>query len=442
MAFSSNKKRPRISTNVLHRLTPREVQAAKVEIFDGGGLSLRVDDVGARWNFRFTSPAGRRRNMGLGPCNRSSLAACGASLATARDLAHEARQLLQHGEDPIDARDARRQAARQADAERRAVRQAEAWTLGRCADDYCRRVIEPNRTTKHALQWIASLRNHIPRALWQRPIDDIKPPELLGALTAAKPHAQARHHKRLDETLRRVRQRLDAICEDAIFHGRASTNPAAAIARKLVEARPQDAAGEHLRALDWREAPALYRDAGALPGLAPRALQLAMLTAGRTSEVLGARWSEIDLAAAIWTVPAERMKANEEHVVALSRQAVAILQALPRVSRTFVFPSPNEGAKKPLSAGAMVAVIQRAGWWRKTTVHGLRATFSTWANELGVARPDVIEVCLAHREADKVRRAYSRAQFNDERRALLQRWAAYLEQPEKEGKAAGKRQED
>lgn len=417
---------PKTTKRALHRLTARQVhEAGEGEHYDGGSLLLRVSESGARWVFRYASAAGRRRQMGLGPCLRGSLAQTGQSLTAARDAAHQARELLRRGIDPIDQRAQQRDEARQADELRRQAQQRERWTLARCAREYHERVIEPNRTTKHAAQWIASLENHIPAALWGAPIDAITAPELLQALTGVRPHERARHHRALDETVRRVRQRLEAVFEDAAFHGRCTVNPAAAIKRKLSEAKPQKAEKGHLRALDWRQAPALMKRIRAMPGTAARALAFAVLTASRTGEVLGAEWAEVDLDAALWVLPAGRMKGREAHTVYLSAPAVEILRGQAGQSKRYVFPSPMN-MRKPMSNMSLVAVLKRLQADDSTTVHGLaRATFSTYGNETG-ARPDVVEACLAHAEADKVRAAYNRSVFAQDRRDLLARWAAYL----------------
>lgn len=407
-------------------MTARQVhEATEGDLYDGGGLLLRQTEAGAQWIFRYTAAAGRRRAMGLGPCLRGSLAQTGQSLTAARDAAHQARELLRRGIDPIDQRAQQRDQARHADELRRQAQQRERWTLARCARDYHERVIEPNRTTKHSAQWLASLENHIPAALWDAPIADVTAPQLLQALTTVRPHERARHHRALDETVRRVRQRLEAVFEDACFHGRCTVNPAAAIKRKLSEAKPKKAEKGHLRALDWRQAPALLVRIRAMPGTAARALEFAVLTAGRTSEVLGAEWAEVDVAAALWQLPPARMKGREAHTVYLSARAVEILRGQLGQSKKYVFPSPMN-MRKPMSNMSLAAVLKRLQAADSTTVHGLaRATFSTWANEAG-ARPDVVEACLAHAEADKVRAAYNRGTFADERRALLARWAAYL----------------
>jgi hypothetical protein len=223
----------------LHLLATRQVQSAgEGELADGGGLLLRVRGDSASWVLRFTAPTGRRREMGLGVAFRGSTAQAGASLTAARDAADRAREQLRQGIDPIDARDGRRAAAKQAEQATRVEQARVRWTLPRCSRDYHQRVIEPSRTPKHAATWIRSLENHLPPELWNAPIDTIEPPALLSALIDVKPHERARAHKgdTVPETVQRIRQRLDAIFEDAIFHKRATANPAAAIRRKMREA--------------------------------------------------------------------------------------------------------------------------------------------------------------------------------------------------------------
>ncbi|MDE2081697.1 MAG: tyrosine-type recombinase/integrase [Burkholderiales bacterium] len=416
----------------LHILTPRQVLAADADLPDGGGLALRVGQSGAAWVLRYTAPSGKRREIGLGVANRSSLPQAGASLTAARDAAHRARELLRVGVDPLDDRERRRQEAQQHEDARKTTAAADRRTLARAAREYHERAVEPRLSSKHAAQWISSLENHVPAELWHAPIASIEAPALLAALAKVKPHERARNLKgdRVPETLRRLRQRLDTIFEDAIFHGHCAKNPAAAIRRKMAETLPAKQGGQ-FAALPYREAPALLHRLRAAPGTAARCLEFAVLTAARTGEVLGATWSEIDLEAATWLVPAARMKSSgklkaEEHLVHLSERAVEILRGQVGQHERIVFPSPMD-TDRPQSNMAMLTLLGRLGVRDRTTVHGLcRATFSTWAYETAAARPDVIEACLAHREADKVKAAYNRAEFTDERRALLKAWAAYL----------------
>ena len=418
----------------LHLLTTKQIQhAGDGDHSDGGGLYLRVRGQSAAFVLRFTSPTGpgKRREKGLGPAHRGSPAQAGDSLTAAREAARKARELLREGIDPIDHEAQQRQAAAEAEAARKAAEAAttkrEHWTLCRCARDYHGREVEPTTKSVHSAQWISSLEHHVPAALWHAPIDSITAPALLQALQAAKPHARARNLTSLGETLRRVRQRLDSVFVDAMFHGRCATNPAAAIGKKLTKARPKKAG--QFKAMPYREVPALMGRIRAMPGTAARCLEFSVLTVARTSEALLAEWSECDLTEGVWTVPGSRMKKGEPHTVYLSPRALEILRGQAGQDARFVFPSTMPGREgQPQSNMAMLAVLDRLGVRDKTTVHGLcRASFSTWANETGAARPDVIEAVLAHEEANRVRAAYNRAQFADERRELLAKWSEYLQ---------------
>jgi integrase len=383
----------------------------------------------ASWVFRYTAPTGRRREMGLGVVRRGSSAHAGVALTAARDRAHAARELLRNGTDPLDAKEQRREAALNAEAAKKAAQARDRWTLARCAREYHARVIEPNRTPKHAARWISSLENHVPPALWDAPVADLTAPELLRALLAVKPHERARNltGDRVPETVQRIRQRLDAVIEDAIFHDRATSNPAAAVKRKLTEGASPRQRGQ-LKALPYREAPALLHRLRAAEGTAARCLEFAVLTATRASDALEAEWSEFNLEAGTWLLPAGRMKAMEAHLVPLSLRALEIVKAQAGKDARYVFPSTMPGrTDEPMSNMSMLATLDRLGVRDKTTVHGLcRATFSTWANETGAARPDVIEACLAHEEGNKFRAAYNRSTFNDEWRVLLTEWSDCL----------------
>ena len=151
-----------------------------------------------------------------------------------------------------------------------------------------------------------------------------------------------------------------------------------------------------------------------------------MLTVARTSEAVGAVWSEFDLASGIWTVPAARMKGGEAHVVYLSPRASAIVQQQAELRSKYVFPCPTSSSK-PISNMSMLMQLRRMNLQEQTTVHGLRATFSTWAYENDMARGDVIEACLAHKEDDRVKAAYNRAVFAGERKAVLLAWSEFAD---------------
>jgi integrase len=152
-----------------------------------------------------------------------------------------------------------------------------------------------------------------------------------------------------------------------------------------------------------------------------------MLTAVRPGELRGARWSEIDTAAALWRIPAERMKMKQPHLVPLSTQALGVLEAMRPLSAgdELVFPSPYY-VGKPLSENTLNSALARMGYKGSHTAHGFRALFSTVANECG-HDPDVIERQLAHQERNEVRAAYHRAAYLKDRAALMQWWADHLD---------------
>lgn len=414
-----------MATTGIHRLSAVQVHKAKDgDLNDGGGLWLRLVDGSGTWVFRYTSPAGKRREMGLGKLARNDQAAAGKSLTGARDAAEDARRLLRAGTDPIEQRNAEREKARQALELQAQTKKRARATLARTAREYHERVIEPNRSAKHGAQWLSSLENHMPDALWHKPIDEITAPELLDCILEL--------HARIPETAARIRQRLEAIFGDAEFRGACAGNPARAIRSKLKEALGKRKRAS-FAALPYLEAPAFLAEVRKRQGISARALEFAALTAARTGEVIGARWEEFDLQAGTWVVPADRMKGGEPHTVFLPARALEILKAMKELEQGFVFPEPTlEGG--PLSNMAMLTLLRRMDADKRTTVHGLcRATFSTWAYETGAARPDVIEACLAHREADRVKAAYNRAQFNVERAALLRAWSEFLDGKEVAG---------
>jgi integrase len=402
-----------------HLLSARQVQTASVgELRDGAGLILRVKAKSASWIFPFTAPSGRRRELGLGSADRASLAAAGVSLKRARKKADEARDLLDRTPpvDPIDAKAADRQTARKAEAERKAAAKAERATLCRVARAYHESAIEPSRTYVHSKEWIASLERHVPKRLWSAPIDEVTAPELLAALADVV--------ARYPETGRRVRQRLEAVFDDAQFHGLCGSNPATSIRRKLSEGRRALERGR-FRALSYKELPAFLAELRKVEGISARALEFAVLCAARTSEIRFARWAEFDMEREVWTVPAARMKGKQEHLVHLSDRAMELLKGQRGIGEEYVFPSPTN-VRKPLSSMGMLMCLRRLGVSGKSTVHGMaRASFSTWAYEAAGAREEIVEACLAHKEADRVRAAYDRSQHHAARRRLLQTWADY-----------------
>jgi integrase len=306
----------------LNLLSARQVLSARdEELSDGGGLLLRCSSERAAWVFRYTSATGKRREMGLGACPRQSVRAAGESLALARDLAAKQRALLASDPplDPIDERDKANASRREAERQRKAGKAQEKATLARVARAYHQAFVEPKLPSKLSADWINSLENHVPAALWHKPIADIARAELLEFLRDMQ--------NRMADTAQRVRRRLDEVFEEAIEQEVVSLNPVAMLRTKLRRENKPRRRTPH-RALGYGEVPAFLRELRLERGIAARCLKFTILTAARTGESIGAQWSEFDLDGALWTVPAGRMKAGEPHTVHLSEPSLAILREL------------------------------------------------------------------------------------------------------------------
>jgi integrase len=398
-----------------HLLSARQVQVARDgDTFDGDGLILRVKDESASWVLRFTASSGKRRQLGLGTADRSSIEAAGASLTRARKAANVARDQLCCGIDPIEARRSEREAERKAASEDKAREDAAATSLRSYARAYHQKHVEPVRTFKHGQQWINSIEQHVPASLLDTTLDRITAVQLLDELVPIL--------RKVPETGSRIYQRLTTIFNAAVIDGLRAENPAAPICREL-HRRAGRRERSNFAAMPYPQVPAFMGRLREARGTSPRCLEFAILTAARTGEALTAEWAEFDRRAKTWTIAAAKMKCRERHVVYLSDRAIEILDGQEGQSERFVFPS--LAIRTPMSNMAMLMTLRRLGAG-SVTVHGFRSTFSTWANELGIAKPDAIEAALAHREQNAVRRAYNRAQFLSERRALMVAWGNFL----------------
>jgi integrase len=193
-------------------------------------------------------------------------------------------------------------------------------------------------------------------------------------------------------------------------------------------ARPK---ARHHAALPFEELPAFITELRARDSISARALELTILTASRTAEILGARWEEIDLNAKVWRIPAARMKAGREHTIPLSSQSLALLQTLKRDSSGLLFPGTIAG--QPINHDAMRWLLKEMDGG-KLTVHGFRSTFRDWAGDRTNYPRDVIEHALAHRLPDRVEAAYRRTTALEKRRKLMEAWAQYCALPKAGGK--------
>lgn len=381
------------------RLTHRAVETARAGTHeDGDGLRLVVSPNGSRrWVFRFQMN-GRRRDMGFGPWPEVSLSAAREKLAEARRL------LKAEGLDPLDVRQSR---------------QAKRVTFRDAAEALIQSKRHGWKNAKHAAQWPATLATYVYPKLGARDVAGIGTEDVLSVLRpiwTTKP-----------ETASRVRMRIEAVLGYATATGaRTGDNPARWRGHlgTLLPARAKVAAVEHHAAMRWQDAPAFVAELRTRPGAGARALLFAILTAARSGEVRGATWREVDRQAAVWTVPAHRMKAGREHRVPLSPAALALLGE-PGEPDALLFPSDRN---RPLSDATLGAVLRRMGHG-ELTAHGFRATFRDWAGETTAHPREVIEAALAHRLKDKAEAAYARGDLFQKRRRLMDDWASYLAAP-------------
>jgi integrase len=380
---------------------------------DGGGLYLQVSATGSKsWIMRYTL-GGKPREMGLGSYVTFTL-------AEARQRATAQRKLLADGIDPLAARRDELLTKRMADANH--------ITFDKAAAAY----IEANspgwRNAKHGNQWTNTLATYASPVIGKLPVSAITTAHVLRILSpiwATK-----------TETAVRLRGRIEKVLDWAKVQGyRAGDNPAAWKGH-LSEVLPRPSkvadAGHHA-ALPAAEVGEFMQALRAAPGAGARAMDLIILTATRTSEVLNARWEEFDLDAALWTIPKERMKGFREHRVPLSEAALAVLEKARAESGSseYVFPGKKEifpGKKGALSNMACLVTLKRMGR-ADLTVHGFRSTFRDWVSESTAYPRDVAEMALAHAIEDKSEAAYRRGDLLEKRRALMADWAAFCDRP-------------
>ena len=390
-------------------LTDTRIRNAKPEtkpykLSDGGGMYLLVKPDGGRYwrlDYRF---AGKRRTLALGVYPI-------VTLSDARTSRQEARRLLVQKIDPGAAKKANKWAGKLA-SENTFEAIAREWLTNQ------RNRLAP----RYGALLVARLEADIFPQIGSRPIAEVAAPELLEALRKVEKRG-------VIETARRLRQVCGQVFRYAVASGRAKYDPSADLRGALKSpGRPR---GHRAMGLD--QYPSFLRALGAYDGDARTrlALRLMVLTFVRTTELRGARWSEIENLEGsdpLWRIPGERTKGKKEHLVPLAPQAVAILRELRTLpgadASPFLFPSTSREGH--MSNNTMLYALYRMGYHSRATVHGFRATASTTLNEMGF-HPDVIERQLAHQEQNAVRAAYNRAEYLSERRAMMKHWADHIE---------------
>lgn len=371
-----------------------------IKIRDGGGLYLLISPNGSRWwrlDYRFD---GKRKTLSMGVYPD-------VPLKLARERRQDARTLLATGIDPGEQRKAKKKAKEEAGSNTfESI--AREWMATRGKE----------WTESYASKTKSALERHAFPAAGAKPITEITAPDLLALLRAIESRG-------IVDMAHRIQQHCGAIFRYAIATGRAIADPVPSLRGALSTVKQ-----EHYAALtDPAEYAELLRAIDNYRGEATTkaAMQLLALTFQRTKEVRFAEWSQFDLEAALWRIPAEIMKMREAHIVPLSRQATEVLKRLQALtgSGRLVFPS-STSRERPISENTVVYALARMGFKGRMTGHGFRSAASTLLNEQGY-RHDVIERQLAHAEKNAVRAAYNRAEYLPERKKMMQEWADYLD---------------
>jgi integrase len=382
----------------INRLTARAVTTLKTpgRHADGGGLYLQVDpSLAKRWVFVFQW-RGQRKEMGLG-------SAATVPLADAREGALAARRTVVAGTNPIEARKSEEQGK----------------TFGDVADEMLASLLPAMSNAKHQAQWSTALKKGALR-LRPMPVSDVATPDVLAVLQPI--------WNRTPETASRLRGRIERVLDAAKAKGlRTGENPARWRGHlDLLLPKRQRLTRGHHAALPFAEVAVVIERLRHRPAVAARALEFTILTAARTGETLGMRWSEVDLQGGVWTVPASRMKARIEHRVPLAPRAIAILEEVRPLRDAaqdgLVFPGQAKG--RPLSQMSMMMLLRRMEL-DGITVHGFRSTFRDWAGDCTNFARETVEAALAHTVGNAVERAYRRSDAFDKRRRLMEAWAGY-----------------
>lgn len=385
-----------------------------LKITDGGGLALYIPPSGAKtWRYRFRL-ADKEQTLTIGGYPE-------VSLEVARKAHRAARWLVERGESPL------AYIKREIDQLEAAKKAVLLGTFKAVAEEWlsATKGVLAARTTKHRR---AMVDKYILPKLGDKRIGEVSRKmltELLREIDQVAP--ETAKHCRIY-----IKQIFDYALDHELVQGNPTPQAKVLVNRASRKPVPRKAIGLN-RLGDFLKA---LEDSPNTNYLTKAALKLLIFTWTRTSEVIAARWQEFDLDAGIWIIPAARMKADEPHTVYLSLQAVELLRELRKLSLgEYLFPNLRD-PQRPMGRTTLTEWRKRWGFEAEMEVHGFRATASTWANESGNYRPDVIEVALAHKEQDRVRAAYNRAEFIGELRKLWQDWADVCDEKLKNSRTA------
>jgi integrase len=383
------------------------------------GLYLQLTPKGGRsWVLRVLVGA-KRRDIGLGSFPT-------VTLSQARDKVREARDKIERGIDPVEERKAAKAALIAA--------QGRGLTFDKATAQYLAAKLDAFKNPKHRQQWQNTLAQHASPILGKMLVQDIAVQDVLRVL---QPLWTDR-----TETASRLRGRIESVLSWATVAGhRTGDNPArwAGNLKELLPAASKVAKEGNQPALTLEDAPRWFAALRGREGMGARALEFLALTAARSGEVRGAEWSEIDLDAALWVIPAARMKMGREHRVPLTAEAVALLKALPRFEgNPLVFPAARGGMLSDMTVSAVMrrmndSDIAESGPGfldrvskRPAVPHGLRSTFRDWVAERTNFPGEMAEVALAHRISNAVEAAYRRGDMIEKRRRMMGEWGAFL----------------
>lgn len=391
---------------------------------DGGNLYLQVTGDPGRlrrsWVFRYTLSGRKRRDMGLGSVND-------VTLAEARDIATKYRNLMKQGTDPITHRDTQRA--------QNLAASAAVMTFDQATAAYILQHGTAWKNLDHATQWRSSLKTYASPIIGKMSVADITTPHVMKVLN---PIWQEK-----TETASRVRGRIEAVLGWASASGyRQGENPARWRDHldNLLASRGKVHAVTHQPALPYSEMPTFMADLHQREGMVALALEFAILTCVRATDVINAKHADIDRAARMWIIPAFS-KTQVEHRVPLSTSALAVFEKARKIAgevgghvgrSEFAFPNDASGAS--ISSNALLGVIERMGRKGVATTHGFRASFRTWAQEQTNFPWELSEMSLGHKVGSKVERAYARGDAFKKRVAIMQAWADYCSKPQQPGK--------
>lgn len=383
----------------IHLLKDQEIKSIKTKarLDDGGGLRLNVSkNLSKSWTFRYTFN-GKRHEIGLGIYPD-------ISLADARDISTKYRSLVNSRIDP------------------------KSWlkekdkttpTFKTIAATHIKSYRKGWKNTKHARQWPRTLKTYACPVIGHKPIDTIDTKDILEIL---KPIWETK-----TDTAKRLQSRIENIFDSAAAHGYLENQNPARWKGHLDKLLPKPNSLKkvnHHSAMPYSEISDFYNLLEKKNGYSSLALRLLILTACRTNEIIGAKWSEFDLDNKIWTIPAERMKSRKEHRVPLSNESINLLKNIPINNNTeFLFPGNKKG--KPISNASMLKVMRSLISY-DYVVHGFRSSFRDWAAEQTSHSHDVIEMSLAHAIKNKTEAAYRRSDLLEKRRLLMQEWAGSI----------------